>query len=61
MVCAFLLQETLPHKTVFINRLKLSDFKQILSRNNIPCELSRGVLWCCNRTVCVRRVNIILN
>ncbi|KAL4134914.1 hypothetical protein QTP88_006598 [Uroleucon formosanum] len=44
-----------PRKTVFINRLKLSDFKQILSKNNIPCELSKGVLWCCNRTVCVRR------
>jgi len=42
---------------VFINRLKLSDFKQILSKNNIPCELSKGVLWCCNRTVCVRRVS----
>lgn len=45
---------------MFINRLKLSDFKQILSKNNIPCELSKGVLWCCNRTVCVRRVSIIL-
>ncbi|CAI6363223.1 unnamed protein product [Macrosiphum euphorbiae] len=44
-----------PRKTVFINRLKLSDFKQILSKNNIPCELSEGVLWCCNRTVCVHR------
>ncbi|XP_050543875.1 cleavage and polyadenylation specificity factor subunit 2 isoform X2 [Daktulosphaira vitifoliae] len=47
--------EVPPHKTIFINQLKLSDFKQILSKNNIPCELSEGVLWCCNRTVCVRR------
>uniref|UniRef100_A0A2S2P8S3 Cleavage and polyadenylation specificity factor subunit 2 n=2 Tax=Schizaphis graminum TaxID=13262 RepID=A0A2S2P8S3_SCHGA len=47
--------EIRPRKTVFINRLKLSDFKQILSKHNIPCELSKGVLWCCNRTVCVRR------
>ncbi|CAH1731617.1 unnamed protein product [Aphis gossypii] len=47
--------EIRPRKSVFINRLKLSDFKQILSKNNIPCELSKGVLWCCNRTICVRR------
>ncbi|XP_050438409.1 probable cleavage and polyadenylation specificity factor subunit 2 [Adelges cooleyi] len=47
--------EITSHKTIFINHLKLSDFKQILSKNNISCELSEGVLWCCNRTVCVRR------
>ncbi|VVC44191.1 Cleavage and polyadenylation specificity factor 2, C-terminal,Metallo-beta-lactamase,Zn-dependent metallo- [Cinara cedri] len=47
----------LNHKTVFINRLKLSDFKQILLRNNITCELSKGVLWCCNRTICIRRTS----
>lgn len=57
-ICELLFQEILPRKTIFINRLKLSDFKQILSKNNIPCELSKGVLWCCNRTVCVRRVSI---
>ncbi|CAI6359782.1 unnamed protein product [Macrosiphum euphorbiae] len=43
-----------PRKTLFINHLKLSDFKQILCKNNVPCELSKGVLWCFNRTVCVR-------
>ncbi|CAH1731732.1 probable cleavage and polyadenylation specificity factor subunit 2 [Aphis gossypii] len=47
--------EISPRKSIFINRLKLSDFKQILSKNNIPCELSNGVLWCCNRTICIRK------
>ncbi|XP_050426265.1 probable cleavage and polyadenylation specificity factor subunit 2 [Adelges cooleyi] len=47
--------EVCSHEKLFINRLKLSHFKQLLSKNNICCELSGGVLWCCNRTVCVRR------
>lgn len=59
IIFIFIFKEIRPRKTVFINRLKLSDFKQILSKNNIPCELSKGVLWCCNRTVCVRRVSIM--
>ncbi|XP_063222621.1 probable cleavage and polyadenylation specificity factor subunit 2 [Bacillus rossius redtenbacheri] len=43
------------HQTVFINELKLSDFKQVLTRSNISSEFSGGVLWCCNGTVAVRR------
>uniref|UniRef100_A0A1B6EDG6 Cleavage and polyadenylation specificity factor subunit 2 n=1 Tax=Clastoptera arizonana TaxID=38151 RepID=A0A1B6EDG6_9HEMI len=43
------------HDPVFINELKLSDFKQVLTKNNIPSEFSGGVLWCCNGTVAVRR------
>lgn len=43
------------HQPVFINELKLSDFKQVLMKNNIPSEFSGGVLWCCNGTVAVRR------
>ncbi|XP_014210156.1 probable cleavage and polyadenylation specificity factor subunit 2 [Copidosoma floridanum] len=43
------------HQTVFINELKLSDFKQILNKSNIASEFSGGVLWCCNNTIAVRR------
>ncbi|XP_045464332.1 probable cleavage and polyadenylation specificity factor subunit 2 [Harmonia axyridis] len=44
------------HDTVFINELKLSEFKQVLSKCNIISEFSGGVLWCCNGTIAVRRV-----
>lgn len=47
----------LPHTTAFINELKLSDFKQILLRNNVPSEFSGGVLWCSNGTLALRRVS----
>ncbi|KAG8232888.1 hypothetical protein J437_LFUL004758 [Ladona fulva] len=43
------------HPTVFINELKLSDFKQVLTRNGIPSEFSGGVLWCCGGILAVRR------
>ncbi|XP_025989927.1 probable cleavage and polyadenylation specificity factor subunit 2 [Solenopsis invicta] len=43
------------HQTTFINELKLSDFKQVLNKSNIPSEFSGGVLWCCNNTIAVRR------
>lgn len=46
-----------PHNSVFINELKLSDFKQVLMRNNISSELSGGVLICANGTCAVRRVS----
>lgn len=45
------------HDTVFINELKLSEFKQVLSKCNITSEFSGGVLWCCNGTIAVRRVS----
>lgn len=45
-----------PHNSVLINELKLSDFKQILSKNNINAEFSGGVLWCSNGTLALRRV-----
>lgn len=47
-----------PHDSVFINELKLSDFKQVLLKNNIASELSGGVLLCANGTLAIRRVNI---
>ncbi|XP_037088063.1 cleavage and polyadenylation specificity factor subunit 2-like [Pollicipes pollicipes] len=43
------------HPTVFINELRLSDFKQALVRLGIASEFSGGVLWCCNGTVALRR------
>uniref|UniRef100_A0A2R5LLA6 Cleavage and polyadenylation specificity factor subunit 2 n=2 Tax=Ornithodoros turicata TaxID=34597 RepID=A0A2R5LLA6_9ACAR len=42
------------HSTIFINELKLSDFKQVLLRNGIQAEFSGGVLYC-NNIVAVRR------
>lgn len=42
------------HDAIFINELKLSDFKQILLNNGIQAEFSGGVLFC-NEKVSVRR------
>lgn len=44
------------HETVFINELKLSEFKQILLKGNINSEFSGGVLWCSNGTIAIRRI-----
>lgn len=46
-----------PHDTVFINELKLSEFKQILAHGNVTSEISGGVLWCSNNTIAIRRVS----
>ncbi|XP_053658956.1 probable cleavage and polyadenylation specificity factor subunit 2 [Anopheles marshallii] len=46
-----------PHNPVFINELKLIDFKQILMKSNIASEFSGGVLWCSNGTIALRRVD----
>lgn len=43
-----------PHDAIFINELKLSDFKQVLLNNNIQAEFSDGVLYC-NDRVSVRK------
>lgn len=48
------------HNSVFINELKLSDFKQILQKNNIPSEFSGGTLWCSNSTLAIRRVGPLI-
>lgn len=45
-----------PHNSVFVNELKLSDFKQILQKHNINSEFSGGVLWCSNGTLALKRV-----
>ena len=42
------------HPTIFVNELKLSDFKQVLMKNGIQAEFSGGVLHC-NNQVAVRR------
>ncbi|CAB0016650.1 unnamed protein product [Nesidiocoris tenuis] len=44
-----------PHDSVFINELKLSDLKQILTKAGIDSEFAGGVLWCCDRTIAVKR------
>lgn len=46
-----------PHQSVFINELKLSDFKQVLTRHNIPAEFSNGILWCAGEKVALKRVD----
>lgn len=47
-----------PHDTVFINELKLSEFKQTLAHGNVTAEISGGVLWCSNGTIAIRRVSL---
>lgn len=48
--------DVLSHNCVFVNELKLSDFKQILAKHNINSEFSGGVLWCGNGTITLKRV-----
>lgn len=48
-----------PHESVFINELKISDFKQVLLKNNIHAEFSNGALWCANSTIAIRRVSLV--
>lgn len=45
-----------PHKSTFVNELKISDFKQVLLKNNIQSEFYNGALWCANSTIAIRRV-----
>ncbi|XP_073989690.1 probable cleavage and polyadenylation specificity factor subunit 2 [Rhodnius prolixus] len=47
--------EIIPHSTIFVNELKLSDLKQVIVRNGIDCEFSGGVLFCANRSIAIRR------
>jgi len=53
-------EEVDSHPTVFVNELKLSDFKQVLSKSGIPSEFSGGVLWCAQGTIALRRVRDFL-
>lgn len=46
-----------PHKSIFVNELKISDFKQVLLKNNIQSEFYNGALWCANSTIAIRRVS----
>ena len=43
------------HSSVFVNELKLSGFKIVLTRNNINSEFIGGVLFCGNGSVALRR------
>lgn len=46
-----------PHTSTFVNELKISDFKQVLQKNNIQSEFYNGALWCANSTIAIRRVS----
>jgi cleavage and polyadenylation specificity factor subunit 2 len=50
-----MLTDPSPHGTVFVNEIKLSDFKQVLARQGMSSEFSGGVLWCAGGTVALRR------
>lgn len=43
------------HDPVLINELRLSDFKQVLSKSGIMAEFNAGILWCANGTVALRK------
>jgi cleavage and polyadenylation specificity factor subunit 2 len=45
------------HNFVFLNELKLADFRQILMKNNIQSEISGGMLLCCNGTIALKRMD----
>ncbi|CAG9762168.1 unnamed protein product [Ceutorhynchus assimilis] len=49
--------EDYSREPVFINELKLSDFKKVLAKANVPSEFSGGVLCCCNGTIAVRKLD----
>ncbi|XP_073994530.1 cleavage and polyadenylation specificity factor subunit 2 [Rhodnius prolixus] len=49
------LSQVNPHDSVFVNELRLSELKQLLTKNGIDSEFAGGVLWCCNRTIAIRR------
>ncbi|XP_059486908.1 probable cleavage and polyadenylation specificity factor subunit 2 [Neocloeon triangulifer] len=46
----------LTHQATFINKLKLSDFKQVIVKAGLSAEFSGGVLWCCKGTIAVRKL-----
>ncbi|ROT74637.1 probable cleavage and polyadenylation specificity factor subunit 2 [Penaeus vannamei] len=48
--------ETAPlHNPVFINDIRLSEFKQVLSRAGISSEFNAGILWCANGTLALKK------
>ncbi|KAK8393691.1 hypothetical protein O3P69_006784 [Scylla paramamosain] len=44
-----------PHTPVFINDIRLSGFKQVLSRAGISSEFNAGILWCANGTLALKK------
>lgn len=50
-------EDVQPHNSTFVNELKISDFKQVLQKNNIQSEFYNGALWCANSTIAIRRVS----
>lgn len=47
--------QVMAHDPVLINELRLSDFKQVLSKSGIMAEFNAGILWCANGTVALRK------
>lgn len=43
------------HDPVFINDVRLSEFKQVLSRAGISSEFNAGILWCSNGTLALKK------
>ncbi|KAG7164338.1 cleavage and polyadenylation specificity factor subunit 2-like [Homarus americanus] len=48
-------EHALPHIPVFINDIRLSEFKQVLSRAGISSEFNAGILWCANGTLALKK------
>lgn len=46
-----------PHDFVFLNEVKLVEFRQILMKNSIQSEISGGMLLCCNGTIALKRID----
>jgi cleavage and polyadenylation specificity factor subunit 2 len=44
-----------PHTTIFVNEVKLSDFKQILIKAGIQAEFIGGSLCCCGQAVQLKK------
>ncbi|UYV67077.1 CPSF2 [Cordylochernes scorpioides] len=49
-----------PHPTLFINEVKLSDFRQVLVKNDVGAEFSAGALFCNNKIVVRRQFDFAL-
>ena len=58
-IVMFVFHKVPTHTSVFINEPKLSDFKQVLTKEGLMAEFSGGVLVC-NNLVAIRKVTFML-
>ncbi|KAK7074959.1 cleavage and polyadenylation specificity factor subunit 2 [Halocaridina rubra] len=49
------LEEVPYHEPVFVNDVRLSEFKQVLARTGIASEFNAGILWCSNGTIALKK------